>query len=68
MNKVSLIIPTLNRYHDVEIALNNFLLLKTLQLETIIVDQSEDVQTKVLCKESKYKKLRIKYFHCKKKS
>lgn len=66
--KTSLIIPTLNRYHDMEKALNNFLLLRNFPLETLIVDQSDDDKTKLLCEENTYEKLHIRYFHCKTKS
>ena len=61
--KVSIIIPTLNRTKDLEIAFNSILELSILPYEIIIVDQSDNEETKHLCQNTTYQTLSIHYHH-----
>jgi len=57
----SVIIPTLNRVKDLEKTLSSISECDKLPFEVIIIDQSDNQETKDLCKN--FKTLNIKYFH-----
>lgn len=59
--KLSVIFPTFQRVEALKIALDSLLEQKLLPFETIVVDDSEDDETKKLCSLQKYKKIWIKY-------
>lgn len=59
--KLSVIFPTFQRTEALKIALDSLLQQKLLPFETIVVDDSEDDETKKLCSIQKYKKIWIKY-------
>lgn len=61
--KFSLIIGTLNRDKELEICLDSLLNQKYKEFEVIIIDQSDNDNTNVLCQKSKYKSLSLKYRH-----
>lgn len=61
--KISVIFPTYQRPNDLKIALDSLLDQTLLPLETIVVDQSDDFQTKDLCNQDIYKKIGIKYIY-----
>lgn len=59
--KISVIIPTLNRKNDLEKTLISISKCDKLPFEVIIIDQSENEETKNFC--NKFKKLNIRYFY-----
>lgn len=59
--EISVIIPTLNRKKDLERTLISITECNNSPLEVIIIDQSDNNETKELC--NKFKDLNIKYFH-----
>lgn len=59
--KISVIFPTYQRSQDLNIALDSLLEQTLRTYETIIVDQSDDDKTKILCDSEKYVDLHIKY-------
>jgi GT2 family glycosyltransferase len=59
---VSVIIPTYKRTKDLKRVLDSLCLQTILPNETIIVDQSPDKDTKVVCTQEKYQKIGMRYF------
>lgn len=59
---ISVIIPTYKRAKDLKIVLDSLCEQIILPNETIIVDQSLDDETKILCSQKRYKRIWIKYF------
>lgn len=62
-SKISFIVPTLNRIHDLTNFFDNLLKLSSFPFEILIIDQSDDGSTKYLCESSLYQKLNIRYYH-----
>lgn len=58
---ISVIFPTYQRSNDLKVALDSLLDQTLLPYETIIVDQSDDDKTKLLCNNGEYARLKIKY-------
>lgn len=67
-SKFSLIVPTLNRAKDLAHFLDMLLKLDQMPYELIIVDQSDDEESKKICESVQYKNLTISYHHIVKKS
>jgi glycosyltransferase involved in cell wall biosynthesis len=62
--KISVIFPTYQRVHDLERALDSLLEQTLLPFETIVVDQSDDEETKKLCNKDIYiNQLNMKYLY-----
>ena len=59
--KSSVIIPTLNRKNDLEKTIISISECNTLPFEVIIIDQSDEEETKEFC--NNFKWLNIKYFY-----
>jgi len=60
---ISVIFPTYQRVNDLRVALDSLLEQTLLPYEVIVVDQSDDDETKKLCFETKYKELNINYIY-----
>ena len=59
--KISIIIPTLNRKNDLEKTLISISKCDNLPFEVIIIDQSDNEETKDFC--DSFEKLNIRYFY-----
>jgi glycosyltransferase involved in cell wall biosynthesis len=66
--EISIVIPTLNRPDDLEKTLSSLLELSQKPTQTLIIDQSDNGDTKHLIENKKYEPLHINYHHSRIKS